>query len=50
MDVDEGAAEDVDVGAVCADAKTHKRRIAAIKSFERRLRIVADNGGMFDRL
>ena len=48
MDVDEGAAEDVDVGAACADAKTLKRRIAAINSFERRLRIVIDNGGMFE--
>lgn len=44
MGVDEGAAEDVDVVVVCADAKTHNRRIAAINSCERRLRIVVDIG------
>jgi len=45
MDVDEGAADDVDVVAAWADAKTHNRRIAAINSCERRLRIVVDTNG-----
>jgi hypothetical protein len=50
MDVDEGEAEDVDVVAACADTKTHKRRITAMNSCERRLRIVLDSGELCDRL
>jgi len=51
MDVDEGEAEDVDVVAACADTKTHKRRITAMNSCERRrLRIVLDSGELCGRL